>query len=130
MISEANTGDDPADGWFPESVAERYDAPGGANVPEVVTPAVDVLEDLAEGPVLEFAIGAGRIAAPVVIWGSRASSLVSGVEAVQPRKARRRSDGGRTASIRGSGAAKIGRKGATSWSERMPSGDGTCCGVV
>ncbi|SEO68098.1 hypothetical protein SAMN04489732_101884 [Amycolatopsis saalfeldensis] len=36
VISE----DDPADGWFPESVAAGYDAPGGANSPEVVTLAV------------------------------------------------------------------------------------------
>ncbi|MFE5501114.1 hypothetical protein ACFQ73_00995 [Amycolatopsis japonica] len=27
----------------------------------MVTPAVDVLEDLADGPVLEFAVGTGRI---------------------------------------------------------------------
>ena len=69
VISEANTGDDPADGWFPESVAAGYDAPGGANVPEVVTLAVDVLEDLADGPVLEFAVGTGRIAAPLAARG-------------------------------------------------------------
>jgi hypothetical protein len=40
--------DDREDGWFPESVATDYDAPGGANAPEAVTPMVDVLEDLAE----------------------------------------------------------------------------------
>ncbi|MFJ7219394.1 class I SAM-dependent DNA methyltransferase [Amycolatopsis sp. NPDC098790] len=76
MISEANTGDDPRDGWFPESVAAGYDAPGGANAPEVVTPAVDVLEDLADGPVLEFAVGTGRIAAPMAARGV----AVSGIE--------------------------------------------------
>jgi SAM-dependent methyltransferase len=75
MISEVNPGDDPADGWFPESVAARYDAPGGANIPEVVTPAVDVLEDLAEGPVLEFAIGTGRIAAPLAARGVPVSGI-------------------------------------------------------
>ncbi len=62
--------DNPADGWFPESVAASYDDPGGANVPEVMTPAVDVLKDLADGgPVLEFAVGTGRIAAPLAARG-------------------------------------------------------------
>lgn len=65
VISE----DDPADGWFPESVAAGYDEPGGANAPEVVTRAVDVLEGLADGPVLEFAVGTGRIAAPLAARG-------------------------------------------------------------
>ncbi|HET6501242.1 MAG TPA: class I SAM-dependent methyltransferase [Amycolatopsis sp.] len=84
MIGAANVGDDPADGWFPESVAAGYDAPGGANVPEVVTPAVDVLEDLADGPVLEFAVGTGRIAAPLAARGVR----VSGIELSQAMAAR------------------------------------------
>lgn len=62
--------DDPADGWFPESVAADYDTPGGANAPEVVIPMVDVLEDLADsGPVLEFAVGTGRVAAPLAARG-------------------------------------------------------------
>jgi len=53
--------DDTADGWFPESVAVDYDVPGGANAPEVVEPAAQVLIDLAGGgPVLEFAVGTGR----------------------------------------------------------------------
>jgi SAM-dependent methyltransferase len=69
--------DDLADGWFPESVAADYDAPGGANAPEVVVPMVDVLEDLADsGPVLEFAVGTGRIAAPLAARGL----AVSGIE--------------------------------------------------
>jgi SAM-dependent methyltransferase len=62
--------DDAADGWFPESVAAEYDAPGGANAPEVVEAAVTVLEDLADGgPVLEFAVGTGRIATPLAARG-------------------------------------------------------------
>jgi SAM-dependent methyltransferase len=84
VSSEANAGDDPADGWFPESVAARSDVPGGANVPEVVTPAVDVLEDLAEGPVLEFAVGTGRIAAPLAARGVP----VSGIELSRAMAAR------------------------------------------
>jgi SAM-dependent methyltransferase len=77
-------GDDPADGWFPESVAAGYDGPGGANAPEMVTPAVDVLEDLADGPVLEFAVGTGRIGAPLAERGVQ----VSGIELSQAMAAR------------------------------------------
>lgn len=63
-------GDDPADGWFPASVAADYDAPGGANHPDVVSPAVEVLTELAgAGPVLELAVGTGRIAAPLAVRG-------------------------------------------------------------
>lgn len=77
--------DDPADGWFPESVAADYDAPGGANAPEVVGPMVDVLEDLAgRGPVLEFAVGTGRIAAPLAARGV----AVSGIELSRAMAAR------------------------------------------
>lgn len=77
--------DDPADGWFPESVAADYDTPGGANAPEVVIPMVDVLEDLADsGPVLEFAVGTGRIAAPLAARGL----TVSGIELSQAMAAR------------------------------------------
>lgn len=67
--------DDPADGWFPESLAAGYDDPGGANAPEVVTPAVVVLEELADGPVLEFAVGTGRIAAPLAARGVQVSGI-------------------------------------------------------
>ncbi|WP_020660258.1 class I SAM-dependent methyltransferase [Amycolatopsis benzoatilytica] len=77
--------DDPADGWFPESVAARYDAPGGANAPEVVTPAVDVLEELADGgAALELAVGTGRIAAPLAARGVP----VHGIELSQAMAAR------------------------------------------
>ncbi len=77
--------DDPADGWFPESVAADYYTPGGANAPEVVIPMVDVLEDLADsGPVLEFAVGTGRIAAPLAARGL----TVSGIELSQAMAAR------------------------------------------
>lgn len=70
-------GDDAADGWFPKSVATSYDDPGGANDPAVITPAIDLLEELAAGgPVLEFAVGTGRIAAPLASRGV----AVSGIE--------------------------------------------------
>lgn len=62
--------DDDADGWFPESVAASYDDPDEWNAPEVVARAVDVLADLAGGgPVLEFAVGTGRIAIPLAARG-------------------------------------------------------------
>jgi len=77
--------DDLADGWFPESVAADYDTPGGANAPEVVVPMVDVLEDLVgSGPVLEFAVGTGRIAAPLAARGV----TVSGIELSRAMAAR------------------------------------------
>jgi hypothetical protein len=82
---ETPLSDDPADGWFPESVAVTYDAPGNANAPEVVTAAVDVLESLAGGgPVLELAIGTGRIAVPLAARGVR----VCGIELSRAMAAR------------------------------------------
>ncbi|OLF19339.1 SAM-dependent methyltransferase [Actinophytocola xanthii] len=77
-------GDDPADGWFPESVAAGYDAPGGSNAPDVVAPAVEVLAELADGPVLELAVGTGRIAAPLAARGVP----VSGIELSRAMAAR------------------------------------------
>jgi len=68
--------DDPADGWFPESVAADYDEPGGANSADVVDPAVEVLAELADGgAVLEFAVGTGRIAAPLAARGVSVSGI-------------------------------------------------------
>ena len=68
--TESDLGDDAADGWFPESVAADYDAPGGANDPGVVQPMVEVLAELAgDGAVLELAVGTGRIAAPLAARG-------------------------------------------------------------
>lgn len=84
MTNDEHPQDDPADGFFPESVAAGYDDPGGANAPEVVTPAVDVLEDLADGAVLEFAVGTGRIAAPLAARGVP----VSGIELSRAMAAR------------------------------------------
>ena len=82
---EAPASDDPADQWFPESVAATYDDPGGANAPEAVAAAVDVLEQLAgDGPVLEFAVGTGRIAAPLAARDVQ----VSGIELSKAMAAR------------------------------------------
>src|SRR3954451_3294906 len=51
----------------PRDVAETYDASTAEMFdPAVLTPTVDLLETLAGGgPVLEFAIGTGRVAVPL-----------------------------------------------------------------
>lgn len=69
-------GDDPGDGWFPESVAADYDAPGDANARDAVEPVLDVLVELAGGgPVLELAVGTGRIAAPLAARGVEVAGI-------------------------------------------------------
>ncbi|MHA3705038.1 class I SAM-dependent methyltransferase [Jatrophihabitans sp. YIM 134969] len=52
---------------FAGDVAEHYDADCAAvSTPDVLGPTVDLLADLAgSGPVLEFAIGTGRVALPL-----------------------------------------------------------------
>lgn len=68
--------DDPSDGWFGESVAGEYDDPAGANSATVVQPAVDLLAELADGgPVLELAVGTGRIAAPLAARGLQVNGI-------------------------------------------------------
>ncbi|HEX2303630.1 MAG TPA: class I SAM-dependent methyltransferase [Gaiella sp.] len=65
------TADRRYEGFFGESVASRYDA-GAADMfdPAVVTPVVELLEELAgEGRALELGIGTGRIALPLVERG-------------------------------------------------------------
>jgi SAM-dependent methyltransferase len=61
------------EGYFGERVAAGYDQDsGGMFDPEVVTPAVDMLAELAgDGAALEFAIGTGRIALPLAERGVR-----------------------------------------------------------
>ncbi len=82
-----DTTDDPADGWFGESIARDYDAPGGANDAEAVTPSVDLLAELAAsagGAVCEFAVGTGRVAAPLAARGIE----VAGIELSRAMAAR------------------------------------------
>lgn len=57
----------PGDDYFDEAIAERYDEDvSDAFDGAVVTPAVDVLVDLADGGrALEFGVGTGRIALPL-----------------------------------------------------------------
>ena len=59
-------------------LAEVYDTTAAAiSVPAVVDPTVDLLVELADGgPVLEFAVGTGRIALPL----SRRGVGVTGIE--------------------------------------------------
>ena len=84
--------DDPADGFFGESVAARYDETA-ANLydPAVLDPAVDFLANLAAGrPALELGIGTGRIALPLAARGIP----VHGIELSQAMVARLRAKPG------------------------------------
>ncbi len=67
--------------WDDET-ARLYDTPGvGMFAPELLGPTVDRLVDLAEGgPVLEFAIGTGRVAVPLAARGVP----VTGIELSRP----------------------------------------------
>lgn len=67
--------------WDVEA-ARNYDTPGrGMFAPEVLDPAVNRLADLAAGGrVLEFAVGTGRVAIPLVQRGVR----VTGIELSRP----------------------------------------------
>jgi SAM-dependent methyltransferase len=76
-----------SDVWGPATAA-RYDAESAAMfTDEVLTPTVDVLTDLAAGgAALEFAIGTGRVAVPLL----RRGVPVSGIELSAPMLARLR----------------------------------------
>jgi SAM-dependent methyltransferase len=70
-------------------VAARYDTPGeGMFAPAVLGPAVERLAELAgPGPVLEFAIGTGRVAVPLAGRGVRVAGIeLSGPMIEQLRK--------------------------------------------
>lgn len=70
-----------SDLWGAET-AERYDASSAwMFTPKVLDPTIEFLADLAgDGPVLEFAIGTGRVAIPLAALGI----AVSGIELSQP----------------------------------------------
>lgn len=73
------------DGYFDERIAATYDDDPSISAPEVVDPVVDLLAQLAgEGAALEFAIGTGRIAAPLAQQGVS----VRGIELSQAMVAR------------------------------------------
>ena len=65
-----------------EATAQRYDQTSAAQfAPEVLDPAVDFLAELVgDGPVLELAIGTGRVALPLAARGL----AVSGIELSEP----------------------------------------------
>ena len=93
--------------WFVGDVARTYDHEyAGMFVPERVDPVVDRLAELAEGgPVLEFAIGTGRIAIPLAargieVWGIELSDDMLGVLATKPEAAAIHSVKGDMASTR------------------------------
>lgn len=69
--------DDPADGWFRESVAARYDAGRGPEYDEAeIERTVDVLAELAGGgAALELAVGTGRVALPLARRGVRVDGI-------------------------------------------------------
>lgn len=71
----------PEDIWDAET-AQRYDTPStGMFAPEVLTPTVDRLAELAgDGRALEFAIGTGRVAVPLAARGVP----VTGIELSRP----------------------------------------------
>lgn len=70
-----------SDLWDAE-IAERYDEESSFMfTPEVLAPAVDFLAgSVGDGPALEFAIGTGRVAIPLIDKGIH----VSGIELSQP----------------------------------------------
>jgi SAM-dependent methyltransferase len=88
MTSDIATGgaDDPADGWFGESVAATYDDETGPEFdPAAVERTADVLAELAGGgPVLELAVGTGRVAVPL----ARRGVAVHGIELSRAMAAR------------------------------------------
>jgi SAM-dependent methyltransferase len=65
-----------------EEMAQRYDRSSASMFrPDVLQPAVDLLATLAgDGPVLELAVGTGRIAVPLAARGVR----ITGVELSEP----------------------------------------------
>jgi SAM-dependent methyltransferase len=77
---------------FDDDIAAGYD--GGSPemfAPAVLDPTVDRLEELAQGgPVLEFAVGTGRVALPLAARGL----AVSGLDVSEPMLARLRAKGG------------------------------------
>jgi SAM-dependent methyltransferase len=86
------------DDWFGEDVAATYDEDTARmSEPAVLDPQLNVLTELAAGgPVLEFAIGTGRVGLPLAARGLR----VAGIELSEAMVARLRAKpGGDEASI-------------------------------
>ena len=63
--------------WFGEDVAATYDEDtAGLSEPAVLNPQLELLAELASGgPVLELAVGTGRVAVPLAQRGLRVSGI-------------------------------------------------------
>lgn len=100
------------DGYFDERIAARYDESAAAMFdPAVVGPVVDTLADLARGrPVVEFAIGTGRIALPLATRGVE----VHGIELSTAMVSRlREKPGGDRIAVTVGDMAEVARQGAS-----------------
>ena len=78
--------------WYGDEVAATYDDDtADMSTPDALGPQLDLLEDLAgDGPVLELAIGTGRVALPLAHRGHR----VAGIELAPAMVARLRAKPG------------------------------------
>ncbi len=80
-----------SDLWTEETAAHYDDDVAAMSAPEVLGPAVDLLARLAgDGPALEFAVGTGRVAVPLL----RRGVPVTGIELSEPMLARLRDKAG------------------------------------
>lgn len=78
---------DHADVWGDETAARYDDDTADMSTPEVLGPTIDRLVELADGgPVLELAIGTGRVAVPLAARGV----AVTGIELSEPMVAQLR----------------------------------------
>ena len=84
--------------WFGEDVAATYDDDTvELSEPAVLAPQVDLLAGLASGgPVLEFAVGTGRVAIPLAARGLRVAGIELSAAMVERLRAK---PGGDDASI-------------------------------
>lgn len=66
-----------SDGYFDAEIAETYDQDHSGNDPELIAKTVECLIDLSSGgDILEFAVGTGRIALPLI----ERSARIKGIE--------------------------------------------------
>ena len=64
------------DGYFDHDIAETYDQDHDGNDPLMIEKTVDCLIDLAgDGDILEFAVGTGRIALPLIKRNARVKGI-------------------------------------------------------
>ncbi len=64
------------DGYFDQDIAETYDQDHSGNDPALIAKTVDCLIDLSGGgDILEFAVGTGRIALPLIDKGAHVKGI-------------------------------------------------------